>query len=224
MSEIRPAATVVLIRDGEHGLETLLLRRNTQLDFAGGSWVFPGGRIDQADYQDDPEDTEQAAYRAAVRETAEEANLVIDQASLHYFAHWTTPPVSPKRYATWFFICGHCDASPVTVDGSEITAHLWIAPHEALAKQRAKEIKLTPPTFVTLAELSDCQTIKEALQMYERRQVCRYQPHFSVTEGGICMLYEGDAGYETSDPTVSGPRHRFWMIDSGWRFEKNLAS
>src|SRR5262249_4861335 len=36
-----PAATVVLVRDGVDGLETLMLRRDAQLVFAGGAWVFP---------------------------------------------------------------------------------------------------------------------------------------------------------------------------------------
>jgi 8-oxo-dGTP pyrophosphatase MutT (NUDIX family) len=45
-----PAATVVLLRDAAGGLETLMLRRNSKLAFAGGAWVFPGGRIDPEDY------------------------------------------------------------------------------------------------------------------------------------------------------------------------------
>ena len=45
-----PAATVVLLRDAPGGVETLMLRRNSKLAFAGGAWVFPGGRIDPEDY------------------------------------------------------------------------------------------------------------------------------------------------------------------------------
>ncbi len=44
---IRLAATAVLLRNSEQGLETLLLRRNAKLAFAGGAWVFPGGAIDE---------------------------------------------------------------------------------------------------------------------------------------------------------------------------------
>ena len=44
-----PAATVVLIRDGEQGLEVLLARRSSQLAFHGGAWVFPGGLVDRGD-------------------------------------------------------------------------------------------------------------------------------------------------------------------------------
>ena len=44
------AATVVMVRDGEDGLEVLMVLRNRSLKFGGGSWVFPGGRVDEADY------------------------------------------------------------------------------------------------------------------------------------------------------------------------------
>jgi 8-oxo-dGTP pyrophosphatase MutT (NUDIX family) len=45
----RPAATVVLVRDGVDGVEAYLQRRPRTMGFAGGLWVFPGGRIDAAD-------------------------------------------------------------------------------------------------------------------------------------------------------------------------------
>jgi 8-oxo-dGTP pyrophosphatase MutT (NUDIX family) len=45
----RPAATVVLLRDGPGGLEAYLQRRPPGMGFAGGLWVFPGGRVDQGD-------------------------------------------------------------------------------------------------------------------------------------------------------------------------------
>mgnify|MGYP003343572357 CR=1 FL=1 len=44
-----PAATVIVLRDTADGLETLMLRRASKLSFAGGLWVFPGGRVDDAD-------------------------------------------------------------------------------------------------------------------------------------------------------------------------------
>src|SRR3546814_12473017 len=60
-----PAATVVLLRDGDEGLETLMLHRTSKVAF-GGMWVFPGGRLD-------PEDRRLAALvaRAAARRSEE---------------------------------------------------------------------------------------------------------------------------------------------------------
>src|SRR5205809_8037210 len=98
-----PAATVVLVRDGTRGLEVLLAKRSSKLAFHGGAWVFPGGRIDPGDYAGVPDDVDAAARRAAVREAKEEAGVDVDPDALVHVANWTTPEISPKRFATWFF-------------------------------------------------------------------------------------------------------------------------
>ena len=50
---VRDASTVVLLRDvpllDGHALETYLMRRAASMAFAAGMYVFPGGRIDEAD-------------------------------------------------------------------------------------------------------------------------------------------------------------------------------
>lgn len=48
-----PAATVVLVRQSGQAREILLLRRPAASSFAPDHWVFPGGRIDEADYEFD---------------------------------------------------------------------------------------------------------------------------------------------------------------------------
>ena len=45
----RPAATVVLLRDGAAGPETLLLERHPDNRFAPGAFAFPGGRMEATD-------------------------------------------------------------------------------------------------------------------------------------------------------------------------------
>ncbi|MGI8939222.1 MAG: NUDIX hydrolase [Iamia sp.] len=46
---LRDAATVLIVRDGDDGLEVFMLRRNLQSDFVGGAYVFPGGAVDPPD-------------------------------------------------------------------------------------------------------------------------------------------------------------------------------
>ena len=102
---IIPAATVVVLRDhADGGVEALMVRRNTKLEFAGGMWVFPGGRVDEGDRAGlAVDDAEGAARRAAVREAAEEAGVELDADALVWFSHWTPPPIAPKRFGTYFF-------------------------------------------------------------------------------------------------------------------------
>ena len=46
---VKPAATVLLVRDGDHGLEVFMLRRTFTAAFASGMFVFPGGKVDEVD-------------------------------------------------------------------------------------------------------------------------------------------------------------------------------
>ena len=50
---IRPAATVMILRDAAPSFEVFMLRRTNRAVFAGGMYVFPGGRVDAADHGDD---------------------------------------------------------------------------------------------------------------------------------------------------------------------------
>jgi 8-oxo-dGTP pyrophosphatase MutT (NUDIX family) len=218
-----PAATVVILRDGPSGLETLLLQRDSRLEFAGGMWVFPGGRIDAGDHDPDrPQDIEVAARRAAVREAREEAGIDLDPASLVWFSHWTPPPITPKRFATWFF------AAPaprpdveVVVDGGEIRGFAWVAPAVALERRNAREIELAPPTWITLEHLAAHPTAGAALGALRSRPPEHFATRFAVVEGGAVALYHGDAAYDDLDPARPGPRHRLWMLDDGWRYERH---
>ena len=215
------AATVLLLRDGSDGLEVLYLRRNAALNFHGGAWVYPGGRIDPEDFASDPEDLGEAAKRAAVREAYEEASVVIDSADLVEFAEWTTPPVRPKRFRTWFFAASAREISEVQIDGGEIHAFRWMRPNQALAAQAAGEVDLPAPTFVTSHWLSSFSDAYSALEAFRNWAVPRYHPRMvKVPDGAVSLLAE-DAGFGSGDLTVSGVRHRVWMMKEGWRYERS---
>lgn len=51
LKDIRPAATLALVRDTENGLEILLMQRTWGAVFLPGYYVFPGGAVDQSDTQ-----------------------------------------------------------------------------------------------------------------------------------------------------------------------------
>ena len=79
----RPAATVVLLRDGPDGPEAYLQLRPVGMGFAGGLWVFPGGRVDAAD-RDPGIDRRWAGPPPAV--WGERLGLPVDQARGHVVA------------------------------------------------------------------------------------------------------------------------------------------
>ena len=74
ITPLRPAATVILIRDGNAGLEVLLLQRNKAIRHMGGIWVFPGGKVEASD-QEDISNILQISRKTAVRETSEETRI-----------------------------------------------------------------------------------------------------------------------------------------------------
>ncbi|MBX3023565.1 NUDIX domain-containing protein [bacterium] len=213
-----PAATVVLIRDRPSGCEVLLVRRSAQLSFHGGAWVFPGGRLDPDDWIPG-DDVLAAARRAAVREAREEAGLVLAPGDLVAISRWVTPVQLPKRFDTWFFAATGTDA-PVAVDGGEIHDHAWMAPTEALAAQRAGEIELPPPTFVTITAIAAHRTAQSALAALGRGPLEVFEPRLFPIEGGAVTLYAGDAGYDDAELERPGSRHRLWMREDGWRYER----
>ena len=217
-----PAATLILIRDGARGAEILLVRRAAGLSFHGGGWVFPGGRIEDDDRSavDDPSDIREAARLAAVREAREEAGVAIERSSLILLSRWITPEAMPKRFDTWFFAAPARDEA-VRVDGGEIDDHRWMLAEEALAAQARSEIELPPPTFVTLTQLTGRSSADHALNALRQRPFICYEPRLVIVPGGACTLYAGDAGYESGDADRAGPRHRLWMVDAGWRYDRS---
>ncbi len=69
---VRPAATVMLVRDTTKGPEVFMLRRTTSAVFASGMYVFPGGKVDATDG-----DGDDAYLVAAIRECYEEAGVLL---------------------------------------------------------------------------------------------------------------------------------------------------
>ena len=103
----RPAATVVMLREGIDGMEVFLLKRHGLSDVLGGAYVFPGGKVDRFDAEldmaahlDQPLPDLHAAlnepdidaltaaglYIAAMREAFEESGILFAQGATHAHA------------------------------------------------------------------------------------------------------------------------------------------
>lgn len=77
----------------------------------------------------------------------------IDLAAPVAFAHWTTPPGPPRRYATHFYALAAPPGQQARADGRETVAAEWVAPAVALADAEAGARWLMTPTRATLERL-----------------------------------------------------------------------
>jgi 8-oxo-dGTP pyrophosphatase MutT (NUDIX family) len=216
--EARPAATVVLLRDGDEGMETLLLRRNQALMFAGGFWVFPGGSIDAEDLAAAGGDEVAASRIAAAREAEEESGLLPRLEDMVLLSHWTTPVVEPRRFSTWFYAAPLHAEGDVVIDGSEIHDSRWVSIRRAIAEHEAGELGMLPPTYVTLCRLADYATTAETVRAERESPAPEVLPVFATTTEPLTVMFRGDAGYENGEPETAGPRHRAILQDSHWQY------
>ena len=67
------------------------------------------------------------------------------------------------------------------------------------------------------------ETVGSALDAAGGQQPFVFEPKLVALDDGRCSIYPGDAGYESAALEASGPRHRLWMRDSGWRYEKTIT-
>jgi len=218
----KPSGTVVAVRDGTAGLELLLLERASRAGKQGPlPWVFPGGKVEDADRETGGSDSASAARHAAVREAEEEAGLVLAPGALLPISRWITPPITSRRFDTWFFLARVEPTAKIRVDGSEIGSHRWLAPTRALASHEASEIRLAPPTFVTVTWLVGHPDAASARAALAAAPLLTFRPQIHRIEGGACILYPGDAGYETGVLEHDGPVHRLWSDGHRYRYERS---
>ena len=212
-----PAATVVLLRNMEGELQTLMLRRNRMLKSFGGAWVFPGGRVDDADFPGG-EDRIRARH-AAVREAEEETGLIIQPKELVELSRWIPPPQEKRRFSTWFFV-GKAPDMPVQIDEGEIHDYRWMCPKKILANVPAPDMQIMPPTYVTLTEIAKFDTVSGALQGTQARDNELFETRFTRTKDGFATVWEPDAAYENMDLLAEGPRRRLVTGPDKWEYLK----
>jgi 8-oxo-dGTP pyrophosphatase MutT (NUDIX family) len=172
MSEpIRPAATVILWRDGPQGPRVLMGQRGAGAVFMPSKFVFPGGGVD-------PEDAALPGYlqtgctrrlallaegapvpdvlvAAALRELAEETGLRAAtpvEGALRFVFRAITPPGRTRRFDARFFLADaqalDCDPEDFAAASGELQHLRWLALPEARA------LDLPFITEVVLAEVS----------------------------------------------------------------------
>jgi 8-oxo-dGTP pyrophosphatase MutT (NUDIX family) len=140
--EPRAAASVILVREGESGVEVYLLRRHRKASFMASSYVFPGGIADAG--ESDPRMT-------AARELFEESGILLsrDNTSSEQREAWRTQLNTPadadeitEEHSKQLKVKGNpfpASAAETTVDldAMHYFAH-WITPSVEKRRYSAK--------------------------------------------------------------------------------------
>jgi len=206
----------------------LMGKRNEGLVFGANHWVFPGGRIDDADHtavaglSDDPL---AAARHAALREAREEAAIALDVANcLHALvplARWIAPAGTSRRFDTWFFL-GEAPAGAVPeADGSEIIEVAFVEPTAMLLALEREEVELLPPTVLNLRWLAAAGTAAAAFEQAAARTAPLVEPEHFRRDGEAYIRIDASAGYDIHEyhmprrktPTRSNPPERDAALD-----------
>jgi 8-oxo-dGTP pyrophosphatase MutT (NUDIX family) len=183
----RPAASVIVLRDGPCGIEVLLVRRNPTQRFMGGAWVFPGGAIAAGEA---PADT-------AVRELTEEASVAVASAAgLVPFSRWVTPAEVKVRFDTHFFLVPAPAEAIPRADGRECVAAAWRRPGDALEAYARGELELVFPTIRHLEELAGFATVADGLERARGRDLTPIVARVVERDGQPAVLMPGEPGYD----------------------------
>lgn len=267
-ADARLAASLLLVRDGEGGLEVLMLRRAEHgNDQRSGAAVFPGGVLEPADREahrfvvgaTDAALSARYGLRAgmldhavaAVRECFEEVGLLLacddfgraaepqpawghwrqrlqqgeatlaqmcqaldlrlDLRHLACWSHWLTPPGTPKRFDTRFFMAPAPAGQVAEADLGEALELMWLTPAQAL--EPARELKLLPVTQRTLRDLSVFASAAEALAAAATQgsPIPRTMPRRCLNRKGPTVVLPDDLAYaEVCKLDPDGLTHDAW--------------
>ncbi|MDX1449392.1 MAG: NUDIX hydrolase [Acidimicrobiia bacterium] len=184
MTSVRPAATLLVVRDGSDGIEVAMGRRPPGGPF-GDVWVFPGGAVDAED-RAAASDAENAWRLAALRETWEEVGLALTDpegtaipvgpGSVHdrlmqmgagfavdrlvYLSNWVTPAFVSKRFDTRFYVV---EADGPLASGEELVEVRWIPAAKAVELHDRDRFPMIFPTFSHLRYVRDFNRVSDLL-------------------------------------------------------------
>ena len=147
----------------------------------------------------------------------ERLRLALD--TLVHFAHWVTPPSDTRRFDTRFFMTRVPPLQTPAHDETETTHSSWVTAAGAIAKAKADEIILPPPTWMTVREIEPFASVDAALGWARAREVVRREPKLIEQNGQRVLVMPGDPEHPDRPDPADRRRSetRFVWTDRRWR-------
>ncbi|MBB3764134.1 NUDIX hydrolase [Sphingomicrobium lutaoense] len=210
---VRPAATLILLRETEAGPpEMLMVRRTRAMAFAAGAWVWPGGRVDPEDEEAaEGSPFDDAAFRiAAIRETEEEVGLSLGRnlEALVPFARWLPKFNVERRFDTFFYLARAPEGARVKgLQDEEICEACWTSARAMLDRIEAGEASAIFPTKRNLERIAQFRTLEELFEDAARHPIEPITPWVEKKEGVDHVVIPEGIGYPvTAEPLTSAIR------------------
>lgn len=145
----------------------------------------------------------------------EDGGLFIEADQFIYWSRWITPSAEKKRFDTHFFATEVEADQDVSADLSELTEHTWIRPRDALLAAERGDMRMVPPTLLTLEDLQESfsrhRGVSAMLAAERERPVPPIMPRIVSNEAAVRIVMPWDPQYPEIDgdgcPLYEVPPH-----------------
>ena len=129
----------------------------------------------------------------------------LDAGALVPWVRWVTPTMLSRRFDARFFLARTPTDQIAVHDDYEATHSEWLRPQDAIARWAQDDIKLAPPTYMSLQHLARFDSIDAALADARGRRPPVIQPHGFEAEGTRTLALPGDAAHSVATAAIPGP-------------------
>lgn len=137
--------------------------------------------------------------------------LRLDLAALAPWSRWVTPAQQRRRFDTRFFVAATPPGQIADHDAVEVTDHRWWRPLHAVAAAESGDLRLMPPTLITLREVGVSPDVASLCAAAPVRRIKRIQPHIERVGDDVRILMPDDADYPHGAYDADGT----WLGDIG---------
>lgn len=144
-----------------------------------------------------PMNVRQAVDRGemAFLDVVKDLDAKLDLHALTIFARWITPPMTSKRFDTWFYAALAPADQLAACDGRETVDAEWIEPAEVLRLADAGARKVIFPTRMNVQLLAEATSAADCVARAQGRTLVTVLPKIEDRPEGRVLTLPADAGY-----------------------------
>ncbi|MGD2096616.1 MAG: hypothetical protein PVG35_03490 [Desulfobacterales bacterium] len=141
--------------------------------------------------------------------------------ALSPWSHWITPVQMNRRYDTRFWLACMPSGQRCRPDQLETTHGLWVNPEQGLSCNLSGQIPLSPPTLVTLQQLSAFDSLADLkAEMQQRKWGRPIFPRMIQLDRGAVLIEPWDPAYNQTDIDIDAAGLENAILPAGEPFSR----